>query len=85
MSGHCCSVVCGNSLANEGRATSMSFCETLAAGLLGILGPILGAFFVTMFGGVNVSGIRPLFFISLAGDIEIAEVARVTLSVPKYQ
>ncbi len=69
MSGHSCSVVCGNSLANEDRATGMSFCETLAAGLLGIIGPILGAFLVTRFGGVSVSGIRPLFFISLAGAV----------------
>ena len=69
ISGHSCSVVCGNSLANEDRATGMSFCETLAAGLLGIIGPILGAFLVTRFGGVNVSGIRPLFFISLAGAV----------------
>jgi len=69
FSGHSCAVVCGNSLANEDRATGMSFCETLAAGLLGIIGPILGAFLVTRFGGVNVSGIRPLFFISLAGAV----------------
>ena len=69
FSGHSCSVVCGNSLANEDRATGMSFCETLAAGLLGIIGPILGAFLVTKFGGVNVDGIRPLFFISLAGAV----------------
>jgi MFS family permease len=69
MSGHSCSVVCGNSLSNEDRATGMSFCETLAAGLLGIIGPLLGAFLVGSFGGVNVSGIRPLFFISLAGTV----------------
>jgi MFS family permease len=69
FSGHSCAVVCGNSLANEDRATGMSFCETLASGLLGIMGPVLGAFLVTRFGGVNVSGIRPLFFISLAGAV----------------
>jgi MFS family permease len=69
MSGHSCSVVCGNSLANEDRATGMSFCETMAAGLLGIAGPLLGAFLVARFGGVTVSGIRPLFFISLIGAV----------------
>ncbi|MFC1861358.1 MFS transporter, partial [Chloroflexota bacterium] len=61
---HSCATVCANSLASEDRATGMAFCETLAAGLLGIVGPLLGAFLVTTFGGVNVSGIRPLFFIS---------------------
>ena len=63
---HSCATVCGNSLANEDRATGMSACETLAAGLLGMAGPMLGALLVTSFGGVNVSGIRPLFFIGLA-------------------
>jgi len=69
ISGHSCGVVCGNSLANEDRATGMSFCETLAAGLLGIIAPMLGASLVTTFGGVNVSGIRPVFFVCLAGTI----------------
>jgi len=66
---HSCATVCGNSLSNEDRATGMSFCETLAAGLLGMAAPICGAFLVTSFGGVNVSGIRPLFFISLVGSL----------------
>ncbi len=66
---HSCGTVCGNSLANEDRATGMSVCETLAAGLLGMAGPMLGALLVTVSGGVNVSGIRPLFFIGLAVTI----------------
>jgi ACDE family multidrug resistance protein len=62
---HGCATICGNSLASKDRATGMAFCETLAAGLLGMVGPLLGAFLVTNFGGVNVDGIRPLFFINL--------------------
>ncbi|MFC1956055.1 MFS transporter [Chloroflexota bacterium] len=62
-----CNTVCGNSLANEDRATGMSFCETLASGLLGVAAPMLGALLITHFGRLNVDGIRPLFFISLAG------------------
>ena len=67
ISVHGCTVVCGNSLANEDRATGMSLCETFAAGILGIVAPMLGASLVGAFGGVNVNGIRPLFFISLVG------------------
>ena len=63
-SGHACSTVCANSLSSRDRATGMSFCETLAAGLLGIVGPIVGASIVARSGGVNVKGIKPLFFIS---------------------
>lgn len=66
-SGHSCSVICGNSLANEDRATGMSLCETFAAGVLGIAAPMIGALLVTAFGGVNIGGIRPLFFICLIG------------------
>ena len=66
---HSCTVICGSSILNEERATAMSICETLAAGLLGILGPILGAFLVASFGGVTVEGIRPLFYICLVGNI----------------
>ena len=62
---HSCATVCGNSLANEDRATGMMICETVAAGLLGMAGPMLGAWLVTLSGGVNAGGIRPLFFVSL--------------------
>jgi hypothetical protein len=44
----------------------MSLCETFAAGFLGMAGPIMGALLVTAFGGINVRGIRPLFFIGIA-------------------
>ena len=66
---HSCTVICGSALANEDRATAMSVCETLAAGLLGMLGPMLGAFLVDRFGGVNVDGIRPLFYICVIGNM----------------
>ena len=65
VSVHSCATVCGNSLANEDRATGMTICETFAAGLLGMAGPMLGAWLVTTFGGVNPTGIRPVFFFSL--------------------
>ena len=63
---HSCATVCANSLTNKDRATGMSLCETFAAGLLGMAGPMMGALIVTAFGGINVKGIRPLFFIGLA-------------------
>ena len=62
---HSCATVCGNCLTNEDRATGMTICETVAAGLLGMAGPMIGAWLVTLFGGVNTHGIRPLFFLSL--------------------
>ena len=69
MSGQGCSTICGNSIRSEDRATAMSLCETLAAGVLGMLAPLVGVALVAQFGGVNVGGIRPLFFVALAGTI----------------
>ena len=62
---HSCATICGNCLINKDRATGMTVCETVAAGLLGMAGPMLGTWFVTSFGGVNTDGIRPIFFFSL--------------------
>jgi len=59
---HSCATVCGNCLTNEDRATGMTICETVAAGLLGMAGPMLGAWMVTTYGGVNAAGIRPVFY-----------------------
>jgi len=69
MSGQACSTICGNSIRSEDRATAMSLCETFAVGVLGMLAPLLGAVLVFRFGGVSVSGIRPLFYIALFGTI----------------
>ncbi|MDP2792029.1 MAG: MFS transporter [Rectinemataceae bacterium] len=79
-SGHSCSVICANSLPTADRATAMSCCESLAAGALGIIGPLAGAFIVTRSGGMTVAGIRPLFFLSLAGTAVSFVLVRSKLS-----
>lgn len=61
-----CATICGNCLVNRDRATGMLICETLAAGLLGMAGPMFAAWLVAWCGGVNLGGIRPLFFVGLA-------------------
>ena len=62
---HSCATICGNCLVNRDRATGMLICETVAAGLLGVIGPMLAAWLVTLSGGVTVSGLRPLFLSGL--------------------
>jgi len=47
----------------------MALCETASMGVLGIIAPMAGALLVTAFGGINVSGIRPIFYILLAATI----------------
>ena len=66
ISGHSCATICGNCLANPDRATGMTICETVAAGLLGIVGPILGTVIVVSSGSVDADAIRPLFVVAFA-------------------
>jgi len=66
VSSHSCATICGNCLANQDRATGMTICETVAAGLLGIVGPIVGTVIVVSSGHVDAGAIRPLFFIAFA-------------------
>jgi MFS family permease len=77
---HSCATVCGNCLTNDDRATGMTICETVAAGLLGMAGPMLGAWLVTIFGGVNANGIRPLFYFSLAVTVSTFLIIATQLS-----
>ncbi len=85
ISTHSCATVCGNCLANPDRATGMMFCETVAAGLLGMAGPIVGAWLVAYWGGVNTNGIRPLFFICSAGSIATFLFVLTQLSNRKWR
>ena len=66
ISGHSCATICGNCLVNRDRATAMMVCETVGAGMLGILGPLIGALIVTSSGTVDADAVRPLFVIGLA-------------------
>jgi MFS family permease len=79
-----CSTICGNCLPNQDRATGMTICETVAAGLLGMAGPMLGAWLVTTFGGVNSGGIRPLFFVAMSVSICTFIVVSTQLSNRKW-
>src|SRR4030067_911749 len=57
---HSCATICGNCLVNRDRATGMLICETVAAGLLGVAGPMLAAWLGTIGGGGTISGKRSL-------------------------
>ncbi len=85
VSTHSCATVCGNSLANEDRATGMTICETFAAGLVGMAGPMVGVWLVTIFGGVSASGIRPLFFFSLMISASTFIIVWTQLSDTKWR
>lgn len=60
-----CPVVCGSCLSNKERATGMQLCDTLSAAPA-LIAPLIGAIILTEFGGMNETGIRPLFFLQIA-------------------
>jgi MFS family permease len=57
-----CPMICGSSLASGERLTGMGICDTISF-FPQLIAPLLGAFLITYFGGMNAEGIRPLFFI----------------------
>jgi MFS family permease len=61
-----CPMICGHTLRNEERVTGMQLCDTVTA-LPRLVAPIVAAFLITSFGGMNARGLRPLFSISAAG------------------
>ena len=70
LGGQSCSNICGNCLANCDRAKGMLICETLAAGVLGMVGPLFSGWFLVNVMKVNGTPtdpeqIRPLFFFTL--------------------
>lgn len=63
-----CPLVCGNTLNNEERVTGMQLCDTISA-MPRLVAPIVAAYIITAYGGLNVEGIRPLYWIRSLGLI----------------
>jgi MFS family permease len=61
-----CPIVCGSCLKDEERATGMGLCDTLTA-IPGLVSPLIGAVLITRFGGLNVNGIGPLYYLQVIG------------------
>jgi MFS family permease len=77
---HSCATICGNCLVNQDRATGMLICETVAAGMLGVAGPMIGTWLVTLFGGATADGIRPLFLAAVVVTIGTFAIVATQLS-----
>ena len=61
-----CTVTCAHSLPNSDRATGRGLCTTISSAAA-MASPLVGAFLITLFGGLNARGIRPLYAIQFAG------------------
>jgi MFS family permease len=66
LAGTGCSVVCADSVKNEDRATAQNLCVTLSS-VAGLIAPLIAAYLITLCGGLNVKGIRPLYYVRFVG------------------
>jgi MFS family permease len=60
-----CGTICDVCLESEDRATGRALCETVGS-IPSLFAPMLAAFLITAFGGINADGIRPLYWIQFA-------------------
>jgi len=61
-----CRVICADSVQSKDRVTAQNVCSTLAS-IAGMISPLVSAYLVTVFGGMTVEGIRPLYYLQFAG------------------
>lgn len=77
-----CSVICADSVQNKDRVTAQNICVTIAS-LLAMVAPLVAAQLVTVFGGLTVEGIRPLYTIRFVGYIFVIFYLATHLRNPK--
>lgn len=61
-----CPMICGSILESHERVTGMGICDTISF-FPQLIAPIIGATLITYFGGMNKTGIRPLYYLQVAG------------------
>jgi MFS family permease len=59
-----CTVTCAGELGNEERATGRGVCRTLSS-VLALMTPALSAWLVSRWGGMSVTGLRPLYAVQV--------------------
>ena len=66
LTGTGCSVICADSVHNEDRVTAQNVCVTFSS-VSSMMSPLIAAYLVTSCGGINVEGIRPLYYLRFVG------------------
>lgn len=82
LTGTGCSVICADSVRNIDRVTAQNLCVTFAS-LVSMVAPLVAARSITLFGGLNATGIRPLYYIYFAGQGLIFLLIFTQLKEPK--
>lgn len=63
-----CMIICDISLNRKDRSTGKSICESIGM-IPSIFAPSIAAYLISGFGGIDVKGIKPLYWIQFAGSI----------------
>ena len=84
LSGTGCRVICADSVQNKDRVTAQNVCGTLGS-IVGVVAPLVGAYLVTLFGGMTVEGLRPLYYIKFVGYGLVFLLVALQLREPKRQ
>ena len=79
-----CPMICGAALESEERVTGMQLCDTISAAPR-MIAPIVAASLITAFGGMNVEGIRPLYWIQLIGLLVAALIIYAFFTDPRVR
>lgn len=85
-----CATICDFSLKSGDRGVGKALCESIGSAP-SLVAPIFAAFLITIFGGLNVEAIRPLYWIQFVGQIslllyvfrQMTEVVRPKVEVEK--
>jgi MFS family permease len=80
-----CGTICDVSLESRDRATGRALCESIGS-IPSLFAPFVAAFLITIFGGISVNSIRPLYMVQFVGFCgmfllavtQLAEVKRKT-------
>jgi MFS family permease len=79
-----CRVICADSVQSQDRVTAQNVCSTLAS-IASMISPLVSAYLVTVFGGMTVEGIRPLYYLQFAGYGLIFLLVVVQLREPQRE
>ena len=84
LSGTGCRVISADSVQNEDRVTAQNVCGALGS-LAGMIAPLIAAYLVTLFGGMTVEGIRPLYYLQFAGYGLVFALVALQLREPRRE
>jgi MFS family permease len=84
LTGTGCSVICADSVQNKDRATAQNLCVTLSS-IASLIAPLIAAYLITLFGGLTVEGIRPLYYLRFVGYGFVLLLVGVQLREPRRE